>query len=157
MVRAPVVTSPNYSAYFEGKVTIYCSEHDYSQWSTTSKYLERTSTLAVCCLLHHQIYPMSFQNQDYGHVVRRWITSKAAFAMINDRKPTPRCRHIDIQHFAIQEWHARGILRMLHIPGVINPADGASYQGAGMDLVCSVGKLFYGMDIIKNIFCFLSN
>ena len=50
----------------------------------------------------------------------------AAIAMINERKPTPRSRHIDIQHFAIQEWQQRGIIVMHHIPGVINVADQAT-------------------------------
>ena len=49
--------------------------------------------------------------------------NQAAIAMINECKPAPRSRHIDIQHFAIQEWRQRGILHMRHIPGVINPAD----------------------------------
>ena len=31
------------------------------------------------------------------------IDNQAAVAMINERKPTPRSCHIDIQHFAIQE------------------------------------------------------
>jgi hypothetical protein len=43
--------------------------------------------------------------------------------IINDNKPTPRSRHIDIQHFAIQEWRDEGILKAVHIPGVINPSD----------------------------------
>jgi hypothetical protein len=50
----------------------------------------------------------------------------AAIAMINERKPTPRSRHIDIQYFAIQEWRARGIIKMVHLPGVINNADQAT-------------------------------
>ena len=50
----------------------------------------------------------------------------AAIAMINERKPTPRSRHIDIQHFAIQEWQQRGIIAMHHIPGVNNVADQAT-------------------------------
>ena len=50
----------------------------------------------------------------------------AAIAMINECKPTPRSRHIDIQHFAIQEWQQRGIIVMHHIPGVINVADQAT-------------------------------
>ena len=50
----------------------------------------------------------------------------AAIAMINERKPTPRSRHIDIQHFAIQEWRQRGLIIMHHIPGVINVADQAT-------------------------------
>ena len=43
--------------------------------------------------------------------------------MINDQRPTPRARHIDIQHFAIQEWRERDIIRLEHIAGIINPAD----------------------------------
>jgi hypothetical protein len=29
----------------------------------------------------------------------------AAIAMINENHPTPCACHVDIQHFAIQEWH----------------------------------------------------
>jgi hypothetical protein len=35
--------------------------------------------------------------------------------------------HINIQHFAIQEWHDAGVLKVMHIhPGVINPSDAAT-------------------------------
>jgi hypothetical protein len=51
----------------------------------------------------------------------------AAIAMINERKPMPRSCHINIQHFAIQEWQQQGtIIVMHHIPGVINVADQAT-------------------------------
>jgi hypothetical protein len=50
----------------------------------------------------------------------------SAIAMINERKPTANSRHIDIQHFAIQEWQKRGIIIMRHLPGVINVADQAT-------------------------------
>ncbi len=43
--------------------------------------------------------------------------------MINDSKPTACSRHIDVQHFAIQEWRDRGEIEMCHIPGILNPAD----------------------------------
>jgi hypothetical protein len=46
--------------------------------------------------------------------------------MINDNKPTPRSHHIDIQHFAIQEWRDAGVLKVMHIPSVINPSDVAT-------------------------------
>ena len=38
----------------------------------------------------------------------------SAIAMINEHKPTPNSRHIDIQHFAIQEWQHHGIIIMHH-------------------------------------------
>ncbi|KAI2505530.1 hypothetical protein MHU86_8866 [Fragilaria crotonensis] len=47
----------------------------------------------------------------------------AAILMINASRPTPRSRHIDIQHFAIQEWKANREILLEHIPGIINSAD----------------------------------
>ena len=47
----------------------------------------------------------------------------AAILMINASRPTPRSRHIDIQHFAIQEWKANNEIVLAHIPGIVNSAD----------------------------------
>jgi transposase InsO family protein len=49
--------------------------------------------------------------------------NRAAIAMVNSTKPTTRSRHIDIQHFAIQEWKRRGIVVLEHLQGVLSPAD----------------------------------
>ena len=49
--------------------------------------------------------------------------NKSAILMINSRVPTERSRHIDIQHFAIQDWKEAGDIEMFHIPGIINPSD----------------------------------
>jgi len=49
--------------------------------------------------------------------------NKAAIDMINDSKPTTCSRHINVQHFAIQEWHDHREIEMHHIPGILNPAD----------------------------------
>jgi hypothetical protein len=44
--------------------------------------------------------------------------------MVNASRPTPpRLRHIDIQHFAMQEWKAQKDIVLSHNPGIINPAD----------------------------------
>ena len=47
----------------------------------------------------------------------------SAIKMINARVPTERSRHIDIQHFAIQDWKDAKDIVMHHIPGVLNPSD----------------------------------
>ena len=47
----------------------------------------------------------------------------SAINMINNKVPTERSRHIDIQHFAIQDWRENGDILMKHIPGIINPPD----------------------------------
>ena len=48
----------------------------------------------------------------------------SAIKMINNRIPTARSRHIDIQHFAIQDWAEHGDIIMKHIPGIICVPDG---------------------------------
>ena len=52
-----------------------------------------------------------------------YIDNQAALDMINESRPTPRARHIEIQHFAIQEWRNQGDIVMRHIAGIINPSD----------------------------------
>ena len=54
---------------------------------------------------------------------RMFIDNEAALAMINEFRPTPRARHIDIQYFAIQEWRQRLDIVMKHLSGILNPSD----------------------------------
>ena len=54
---------------------------------------------------------------------RMLIDNLAALQMINENRPTPRARHIEIQHFAIQEWRRQGDLIMEHLSGILNPSD----------------------------------
>jgi len=49
--------------------------------------------------------------------------NQSAINVINARVPTERSRHIDIQHFAIQDWKEPGAIVMEFISGVINPSD----------------------------------
>jgi hypothetical protein len=55
-----------------------------------------------------------------------YMDNEAAITMINERKPTTHSCHIDIQHFAIQEWCQCGDIIMHHIPGIINHSDQAT-------------------------------
>jgi hypothetical protein len=57
------------------------------------------------------------------HPTLMYEDNAAAILMINSSKPTPRFRHIDIQHFAIQEWKLRGDIILSHIAGILNIAD----------------------------------
>ena len=52
-----------------------------------------------------------------------YCDNKSAINMINAKVPTERSRHIDIQHFAIQDWKESGDLIMKHISGIINASD----------------------------------
>ena len=48
----------------------------------------------------------------------------SAINMINNPVPTERSRHIDIQHFAIQDWAEAKDIVMRHIPGILSIPDG---------------------------------
>jgi ribonuclease HI len=52
--------------------------------------------------------------------------NQAVLEIVNKQIPSERTRHCDIQYFALQEWRARGLVKMEYIPGVINPADQAT-------------------------------
>jgi len=49
--------------------------------------------------------------------------NQSAINVINARVPTERSRHIDIQHFAMQDWKESGAIVMEFISGVINLSD----------------------------------
>ena len=51
------------------------------------------------------------------------VDNEAAIAMVNESRPTPRARHIEIQHFAIQEWRNKGDIVLRHCPGILNVSD----------------------------------
>ena len=52
-----------------------------------------------------------------------YVDNLACMNIVNERRPTPRTRHIEVQHFAVQEWRENKEILMEHIPGPINPSD----------------------------------
>jgi hypothetical protein len=52
-----------------------------------------------------------------------YVDNQATVDIVNERRPTPRSRHIEVQHFAIQEWHANKDIVMRHLAGILNPSD----------------------------------
>ena len=43
--------------------------------------------------------------------------------IVNERRPTPRTRHVETQHFAVQGWRENGEMIWKHFSGKINPTD----------------------------------
>jgi len=61
-----------------------------------------------------------------------YVDNQATINIVNEKRPTPRARHVDVQHFAIQEWRERELVKLSHIPGVINPADAETKALSGI-------------------------
>ena len=82
--------------------------------------------------------------------------NEAAIAMINASKPTVRSRHIDIQHFAIQEWKLRGDIIFHHIAGTINMSDAMTKSVRWLDSSPSPHSSRYGSpftNVCDLLFC----
>ena len=71
-----------------------------------------------------------------------YIDNQAALAMVNESRPTPRARHIEIQHYAIQEWRNAGDIIMKHLPGVVNSSD---------DMTKALGWVLHGRHARRNM------
>jgi hypothetical protein len=91
--------------------------------STEAEFVAAVSAAKVAKYLRSVLAELGFAQSKSTPL---YVDNEAAIAMVNERKPTPRSRHIDIQHFAIQEWRAAGDIEMHHIPGIINPSDQAT-------------------------------
>ena len=88
--------------------------------STESEFIAAVSASKTTLYLRSVLKELGFE-QEYPTPM--YEDNEAAINMINASKPTVRSRHIDIQHFAIQEWKIRGAIIFIHIAGLINIAD----------------------------------
>jgi hypothetical protein len=88
--------------------------------STEAEFLAAVEAAKVAkylrSILHQLGYPQVGPTPIYED-------NESAIKMVNAGRPTPRSRHIDIQHFAIQEWKQAGDITLIHIPGIINPSE----------------------------------
>jgi len=88
--------------------------------STEAEFVAAVHAAKIARYLHSILKDLGFAQE---HPTVLYEDNQAAIAMINQRKPTTRSRHIDVQFFAIQEWHRQGDILMKHIAGILNLAD----------------------------------
>ena len=88
--------------------------------STEAEFLAAVHAAKIAKYLRSILSELSYPQTDPTSLYK---DNAASILMINSSRPTPRSRHIDIQHFAIQEWKANHEIILEHIPGIINAAD----------------------------------
>ena len=91
-----------------------------AQSSTEAEFIAAVTAAKTAIYLRSVLNELGF-NQDEPTPI--YEDNASAIEIINAQKPTERSRHIEIRFFAIQDWKMKGEIKMLHIPGVINPAD----------------------------------
>ena len=88
--------------------------------STESEFIAAVQAAKTAKYLRSVLFELGFPQEG---PTRLYEDNQAAILMTNANKPTPRSRHIDIQHFALQEWKQHGDVIMEHVPGILNLAD----------------------------------
>ena len=88
--------------------------------STEAEFIAAVSAAKAAKMLRSILQQLGFRQHGSTPI---WVDNAAAIMMANAKKPIERSRHIDIQHFALQEWVQAGDVELAHIPGVINPSD----------------------------------
>jgi hypothetical protein len=91
-----------------------------AQSSTEAEFIAAVTAAKTAKYLRSVLIELGF-SQDQPTPI--YEDNAFAIEIINAQKPTERSRHIEIRFFAIQDWKMKGEIKMLHIPGVINPAD----------------------------------
>ena len=88
--------------------------------STEAEFLAAVDAAKIAKYLRSILAELGYPQHDPTCL---YEDNAAAILMINASRPTPRSRHIDIQHFAMQEWKAKGDIILEHIPGMDNSVD----------------------------------
>jgi ribosomal protein L30/L7E len=89
--------------------------------STEVEFIAAISAAKIIKYLHYVLQELGLE--EVGPTIL-YIDNQATMHMINDDKPMPQSRHIIIQRFSC--WRNAGVLKVMHIPSVINPSDAAT-------------------------------
>ena len=88
--------------------------------STEAEFYAAVECSKMMLYFRHVLEDLGFLKKGPSDV---YIDNMACINVVNEDKPTPRCRHVETQNFAVQHWRKQGWLRMKHLPGVINVSD----------------------------------
>jgi len=104
-----------------GAISYQCKTQSITATSSTeAEFLAAVATAKHARYMHAIMTDLGFPPK--GPTIMH-CDNQSSINMINARVPTERSRHVDIQHFAIQDWKESGAIVMEFISGVINPSD----------------------------------
>jgi hypothetical protein len=115
-------STTGYAFTYAGGAIVYRSKAQSitAQSSTEAEFIAAVTAAKTAIYLRSVLDELGFKQDEPTPI---YEDNASAIEIINAQKPTERSRHIEIRFFAIQDWKMKGEIKMLHIPGVINPAD----------------------------------
>ena len=88
--------------------------------STEAEFYAAVEAAKLLLYFCHILEELSFLKEGPSPM---YIDNMASLNIVNENRPTPRCRHVETQYFALQRWRELRWLIMRHISGVINSPD----------------------------------
>ena len=88
--------------------------------STEAEFYAAVSAAKVCLFLRHIL--TCLQQPPSGPTLI-YEDNEACINVVNARHPTDRTRHIETPYFKIQDWREQEVIKLIHIPGIINNSD----------------------------------
>jgi hypothetical protein len=88
--------------------------------STEAEFLAAVTAAKMAKFLRWILIELGLPQPDATH---HYEDNAASIMMANAKRPTERSRHVDIQHFVLQQWFQNNDVLLEHVRGTINPSD----------------------------------
>ena len=115
-------STTGYGCCLAGGVVAYRSRTQSicAQSSTEAELIAANSAAKVTKYLRFILHELGYTQQEPTPI---YEDNDSAIKIVNHNRPTDRSRHIEIRYFALQHWRLLKDIVMIHLPGVVNPAD----------------------------------
>ena len=115
-------STTGYAFTYSGGAIVYRSKAQSitAQSSTEAEFIAAVTAAKTARYLRSVLTELGFSQEEPTHI---YEDNASTIEIVNAQKPTERSRHMEIRYFAIQDWKEAGDIKLLHIPGIINPAD----------------------------------
>ena len=115
-------STTGYGCCLAGGVVAYRSRTQSicAQSSTEAELIAANSAAKVTKYLRFVLRELGYTQTDPTPI---YEDNDSAIKIVNHNRPTDRSRHIEIRFFALQHWRIMRDIVLVHLPGVVNPAD----------------------------------
>jgi len=91
-----------------------------AQSSTEAELIAANAAAKVTKYLRFILHELGYTQTEPTPI---YEDNDSAIKIVNHSRPTDRSRHVEIRYFALQHWRLMKDIILIHLPGVLNPAD----------------------------------
>jgi len=91
-----------------------------AQSSTEAELIAANAAAKVTKYLRFILHELGYTQAEPTPI---YEDNDSAIKIVNHSQPTDHSRHVEIRYFALQHWQLMKDIILIHLPGVVNPAD----------------------------------